>query len=133
MSSLFVSNPCNFEGDTIVNFLSWSNSDSIAALASNTIDENDRETNQVLIMNNEGELIKDNVITHSAAVTAFEWQPNGKILAVGWADATLSCWICDGKSKPTSTFSNSHQHGESISIVKWNPMGKRLVSGDKVT
>ena len=44
----------------------------------------------------------------------------------------VSCWSVDGKNKPTSTFTNNVQHGSTITVLKWNPAGKRLVTGDKV-
>jgi WD40 repeat protein len=44
----------------------------------------------------------------------------------------VSCWTVDGKVRPTSTFSNHGQHNGTITVLKWNPMGKRLVTGDKV-
>jgi WD40 repeat protein len=45
---------------------------------------------------------------------------------------TYHYWMVDGKNKPTITFSNSTQHHDSaISVLKWNPFGKRLISGDK--
>jgi len=43
----------------------------------------------------------------------------------------VSCWIVDGRSKPVSTFSNASQHSCAITIVKWNPSGKRVITGDK--
>lgn len=53
MSAVFVESPCQFTGDTIVNSLAWSNTDQIAAMSTNTADENDREINQVMFLNNE--------------------------------------------------------------------------------
>ncbi len=44
----------------------------------------------------------------------------------------ISCWIVDGKSRPSSTFSNSSQHSAAITVLKWNPSGKRVITGDKV-
>jgi hypothetical protein len=45
----------------------------------------------------------------------------------------VSCWVVDGKVRPASTFSNSSQHSAAITIVKWNPFGKRLITGDAVS
>ena len=53
MSSLFYANPCKLDSDTIVTLLAWSNIDPIAAVACNTVDDRDRETHQILFMNNE--------------------------------------------------------------------------------
>lgn len=53
MSSLFHANPCKLDPDTIVTQLVWSNVDPIAAVACNTVDDRDRETHQILFMNNE--------------------------------------------------------------------------------
>jgi hypothetical protein len=44
----------------------------------------------------------------------------------------ISCWNVDGKTRPTSTFSGTSQHNAEITVLKWNPAGKRVVSGDKV-
>lgn len=51
--SLFVSSNCQVVGDTIVNQIAWSQSEQIAALSIYTIDDNDREINQVIFANNE--------------------------------------------------------------------------------
>jgi hypothetical protein len=51
--SLFVASTCQVLGDIIVNHSAWSKVDQIAALSAYTVDENDRETNQVLFTNNE--------------------------------------------------------------------------------
>jgi len=75
-------------------------------------------------------LIPNASITHSARVTSLDWQPTGRVLAVGWSDGMISCWVVDGKIRPSSTFSNSSQHNSPITVMKWNPFGKRLVTGD---
>jgi len=62
--------------------------DSIAAMAVSTVDEHDRETHQILFVNNEGELISNSSITHDYEANTFEWQPNGRTIAIGWADGT---------------------------------------------
>jgi hypothetical protein len=51
--SVFLVSPCKFEGDTFASQLSWSSCDPIAAVASYSIDSDDRETYQVLFVNNE--------------------------------------------------------------------------------
>lgn len=63
--------------------------------------------------------------------TVMEWQPNGRILAIGWSDGMVSCWTFDGRTRPTSSFSNSSQHHSKITVLKWNPAGKRMVTGDR--
>ena len=45
----------------------------------------------------------------------------------------ISCWLVDGRNRPTSIFSNNSQHNASITILKWNIYGKRLITGDKVS
>lgn len=54
--------------------------------------------------------------------------PLMRVLLVGM----VSCWNVDGKTRPTSTFSGSSQHNAPITVIKWNPAGKRLITGDKV-
>jgi hypothetical protein len=51
--SLFVASTCQILGDIIVNHVAWSKVEQIAALSAYTVDDNDRETNQVLFTNNE--------------------------------------------------------------------------------
>eukprot|EP01032_Pedospumella_encystans_P019831 gene19831-22541_t len=129
--SLFVASTCQILGDIIVNHVAWSRVDQIAALSAYTVDDNERETNQVLFTNNEGELVANSSITHDFEATVFDWHPTERILAIGWGDGMVSCWSVDGKNKPTSTFTNNVQHGSTITVLKWNPAGKRLVTGDK--
>lgn len=45
----------------------------------------------------------------------------------------VSVWMVDGKIRPSSTYNNSNQHNAPINVMKWNPMGKRLVTADKVS
>lgn len=49
-----------------------------------------------------------------------------------FAVGMISCWNVDGKTRPTSTFSGTSQHNAEITVLKWNPAGKRVISGDKV-
>jgi len=129
--AVFVDNPCKVDLDTLVENVVWSTCDPIAAFATSRLDDNDKEKFQVLFVNNEGGLILNSVITHTAAARVMEWQPNGRVLAIGWSDGMVSCWNVDGKTRPTSTFSGSSQHNSAITVLKWNPAGKRLITGDK--
>lgn len=129
--SLFVASTCQIVGDIIVNHLAWSQADQIAALSAYTVDENDNETNCVLFANNEGEMLANASINHDYEATIFDWHPIEKIVAIGWADGMVSCWVVDGKNRPTSSYSNNNQHNSAITTMKWNPYGKRLVTGDK--
>lgn len=133
MASLFNASLCKVNSDTFVSLLSWSNVDQIAAISTytSTDDENEKEIFQVQFINIEGEIIPNTAITHDAEAMCLDWQPNGKILCIGWADGLISCWNVDGRNRPTSTFSNSVQHNTAITVLKWNPYGKRIISGDK--
>lgn len=51
--SYFVANNCKLDGDTIINLVSWSNVDPIAALSTVTTDEKERKIHKVQFMNNE--------------------------------------------------------------------------------
>ncbi len=51
--SLFVNFNCQIFGDSIVNHVAWSQLDQILALSVYSVDENDREVNQVIFTNNE--------------------------------------------------------------------------------
>lgn len=53
--SLFVAANCQVVADTAVNSVSWCRGDSLAALTAYTIDDQDREVNKVLFVNNEVE------------------------------------------------------------------------------
>ena len=97
MASHFVASTCKLDGDAFVSHLSWSKMDSISAMAVSTVDANDRETHQILFVNNEGELIVNSSVTHDYEANVFEWQPNGRVLAIGWADGMVSCWNVDGR------------------------------------
>jgi len=84
--SLFVESICKFEGDTICYQLLWSKFNQIAALITNTVDENDREIFNVMFMNNEGVLLKNHTIKHDKEAISMDWIPNGDLLAIGWKD-----------------------------------------------
>lgn len=127
--SLFVESVCKIDGDPLCDRLAWSTSDQIAAMIVNTIDENDRESSSVMFMNNEGVLLKQSSITHEREATVLDWQPNGRLLAIGWKDGMISVWMVDGTTRPSSTFSNTSQHNGAITMVKWNPSGKKLITG----
>lgn len=51
--SLFVVSSCGIVGDTIINRMTWSNVDQLAAMSASIVDEQDRETNQIMFTNNE--------------------------------------------------------------------------------
>jgi len=94
--SHFLTSTCRIDGDAFVSNLAWSKVDGIAAVAVSLVDDNDRETHQVTFMNNEGALLPQSSISHDYEATAFDWQPNGKVLAIGWGDgsstfSTLGC------------------------------------------
>jgi len=127
--SLFVDSVCKIDGDTLCYQLAWSQCDQIAAMITNTVDENERESYSVMFMNNEGVLLKNSTITHEKEATVVDWQPNGRLLAIGWKDGTISCWVVDGVTRPASTFSNASQHNAAITMLKWNPSGKKLITG----
>lgn len=40
--------------------------------------------------------------------------------------------IVDVKQRPTVLFTSSSYHNAGVSVLRWSPNGKRLVSGDKV-
>lgn len=50
---MFVTSVYQVVGDTVISQSSWSNVDNIAALTAFTIDDNDKEINQVVFSNNE--------------------------------------------------------------------------------
>lgn len=51
--SIFVTSKCQILGDVIIQQTAWSKLDQILALSVNIVDDNDRETNQVIFANNE--------------------------------------------------------------------------------
>lgn len=50
---MFVDNPCKVDNDTIIDIITWGTCDTIAALATSRLDENDKEKFQVLFVNDE--------------------------------------------------------------------------------
>lgn len=129
--SMFIASSCNLGNDCYVNQLAWSNADPIAVISTTTIDDNEGDTFQVQFINSEGQLLANSNIQHDSEATVFDWQPNGRILAIGWADGLVSCWMVDGRIRASSTFSNSSQHNSAITVIQWSPNGKRLITGDK--
>eukprot|EP01031_Cornospumella_fuschlensis_P040644 gene40644-49554_t len=129
--SLFVSTSLQLVGDTVINQAVWSNVDNLAAVSAFTVDDHDKEINQVLFANNEGELLQGAEIQHEFEATVLAWHPTERVLCVGWGDGMISSWIIDGKSRPISVFTNTSQHHSTITVLQWNPSGKRLVTGDK--
>ena len=89
MSAHFTSATCKLDGDAYVSHLAWSKVDVIAALAASTVDDNDRETHQVIFISNEAAVIPHSAISHEYEATTFDWQPNGRVLAIGWADGNV--------------------------------------------
>ena len=89
MASHFTTSACRLDGDAFVSHLAWSKMDSIAAMTASTIDDDDKETHQIMFINNEGQTIQNSSITHDYEANVFDWQPNGRVLAIGWADGTL--------------------------------------------
>jgi hypothetical protein len=53
MLATFVETQCRLHGDTVVSNVAWSSVDQIAALATNTVDDHDKEYNQIMFMTNE--------------------------------------------------------------------------------
>lgn len=51
--AVFVDNPCKVDTDTIIDIITWSTCDNIAALATSRLDEHDKEKFQVLFVNDE--------------------------------------------------------------------------------
>lgn len=130
MASLFVSSLCTLDSKNVPSLVAWSTMDPIIAVASYSSDS----SHSIQFFTNEGVAYPNaNVQGNSGArPTAISWQPGGRILAIGWSDGMLSCWFFDGRSRPTSSFSSNSTHNSTVTVLKWNPAGKRLVSGDKV-
>jgi hypothetical protein len=51
--ALFVASSCGIVGDTIINRIAWSHVDQLAAMSASIVDDQDRETNQIIFTNNE--------------------------------------------------------------------------------
>eukprot|EP01041_Mallomonas_annulata_P003422 gene3422-6789_t len=131
MASLFVESLCQLGKNTTVDLIAWSLLDPIAALCVTTRDESGRPNHQIAFINNEGELIPNSSIVHEKQATSIEWQPGGRIVGIGFADGAISCYAFDGRNRPILTYSNSSQHGGPITVFRWNPFGRRVVTGDK--
>lgn len=105
--ALFVTSVCQVVGDTVISQAAWSNADNVAALTAFTVDDQDKEINQVVFANNEvsdtvfankqrkvltihcveqGELFASYDISHDYEATVMQWHPYDRVLAIGWAD-----------------------------------------------
>jgi hypothetical protein len=51
--SMFQLSTCPFDTDTIVNTVAWSHGDNICAMATSTMNDDDRELHHIHFMNNE--------------------------------------------------------------------------------
>ena len=51
--ALFVASSCGIVGDTIINRVAWSHVDQLAAMSASIVDDQDRESNQIIFTNNE--------------------------------------------------------------------------------
>ena len=51
--AVFVDNPCKVDTDTLIDSISWSTCDSIAALSTSRLDEQEKEKFQILFVNDE--------------------------------------------------------------------------------
>lgn len=102
MSATFLASTCRFDGDAFVSTLAWSKVDGIAAVAASVVDTNDREMHQVSFMNNEGVLLPQSSISHDYEATVVDWQPNGKVVAIGWGDGTSEAPSHKTKPPPVS-------------------------------
>ena len=93
MSSVFVESLCKFPGDTVAYQLAWSHSDPIASLITNTVDERDKEIFAVMILNNEGTILANSTIPYEKEATTMCWQPNGRVVAIGWKDGGFCSYL----------------------------------------
>ena len=85
MSVFLVSN-CKLDNECYASSLSWSCGDPIAAVSCCNTDDHDRDSYQILFVNNEGHTIPNASISHDCEATVLEWQPGGRLLVIGWQD-----------------------------------------------
>ena len=60
--------------------VSWCKSQPIMAVAT--------DDNRIQFYQDEGELVENCEIGRKCNASAMEWQPRGKLLAIGWSDGT---------------------------------------------
>ena len=90
---MFVESLCSFDGNTVCYQLAWSRSDPVAALITNTVDEREKEIFSVMFINNEGDILHNSTITNEKEATIMDWQPGGRLLAIGYKDGKFQCCI----------------------------------------
>lgn len=67
----------------------------------------------------------------ASEVVAIAWCPTKPVLAVAWADGTLSIWTEASGSGATNDDREAHA-GKAVTVLQWSPDGSRLMSGDSV-
>jgi intraflagellar transport protein 140 len=134
MSSLFIASTCAVGPGSRPTLVSWSRMDQIVAVCTCDKAEDGRNVQfNINFYSSEGSAFPNTTIVgnNGAEPSCMDWQPNGRILAIGWSDGMVSCWTFDGRSRPTSSFSSTSQHHSRITVLRWNPLGKRMVTGDR--
>lgn len=64
-------------------------------------------------------------------VVTISWCPTKPVLAIAWADGTLSIWTDASGSGATNDDRDVHS-GKAVTVLQWSPDGSRLMSGDSV-
>lgn len=119
-SSLFFQYPCKPQGgDTCTKLIAWSTVEPVVAVAT--------DNNRVLFFQEEGQQMPEHTVVRNFAPTAMAWQPNSRILAVGWHDGVVSLWHMRERIQRE----DDAVHKTPICLLKWKEDGTRLVTGDK--
>ena len=110
----------------------WCQVDSILAVAS--------RGGEIKFFGDEGYPLTQSTHARKSRVAKMEWQPMGKILAVGWMDgasellhASVTCTgaLTMWNAKENSSYEVPSNHRHPICLLVWSPYGNRIFTADE--
>eukprot|EP00058_Branchiostoma_floridae_P021724 XP_002607214.1 hypothetical protein BRAFLDRAFT_118626 [Branchiostoma floridae] len=103
--------------------LAWHRTHTVLAVAATT----SVGGGAVNLFMDDGEPVPDGCIQRSSQVTCMSWQPNYRVLAMGWENGDVLMW--NDQDKELHEAKSIHDAG--VAILEWSTNGTRLLSGDK--
>ena len=77
----------------------------------------------------QGEVVPNSIIRKSRPISAVQWHPIKKVLAIGWETGEL----CIRNEHERELYEVPLVHKAEITILQWSSTGSRLVTGDSVS